>query len=75
MKNHLWIIEAKFVQGADLWNPVIGFSDGTPPVWLTRETARLAAKHMQKTNGVNDKFLVSNIERSNTKEKRNDNIN
>jgi len=59
MKKHVWMVECKFVcNNGDSWDPVIAYSDGTPPVWLTRETARLAARHMEKTNGVNDKFLV-----------------
>jgi len=57
-KKHLWLIEARFTDGRDKWDPVIGFSDNTPSVWLTRETARSAAKHMEKTNNVNHSKIV-----------------
>lgn len=57
-KKHVWLIECQFTCGVDKWTPVIRFSDNTPAVWLTRETARLAAKHMEKTNNVNHSRIV-----------------
>jgi len=69
LEQTIWVVEAcntwQYRKYPEMnithrWNPVLGFSDETPGVWLNRSSARKAAKHMESVNQYNrfDVFTV-----------------